>query len=131
MRAAGVMLGFVLSACSTSAGGPEYIEFGVGALEFDGDEYPLRCTPMPVMPGGHTVLEVGFDGAFSARLDAMRHQVDVTFSGINVPEVANRSIPRAAMEDGYAETDLRIETLEGRRFTVLLATCGSSTTTMP
>jgi hypothetical protein len=128
MKNAVLCCGLIVLGCSTSAGGPEYVEFGVGAIEFGGDQYPLRCTPMPVMPGGHTVLEVSFDGAFSARLDAMRHQVDVTFSGINVPEVKNRSIPRAAMEDGYAETDLEIETLEGRQFTVLLATCSSSTT---
>jgi hypothetical protein len=126
MRAA-VALGLVLSACNTTAGGPEYIEFGISAIEDAGDEYPQTCTPVPVMPGGHTMHEVPFGGFFSARVDARRDDVEVTFSGISLPEVAHRVIPRAALEQGYAETDLRIETLEGRRFTVLLtSSCKAS-----
>lgn len=37
-----------------------------------------------------------------------------------MPEVANRTIPRQSLEAGFAETDLRVETLDGRRFTVSL-----------
>jgi hypothetical protein len=128
MRTAALALLFGLSACTHTAGGPEYIEFGIAAIEDVGESYPQVCTPVPVMPGARTVHDVPFGGAFSAKVEAERDQVDVTFSGINVPEVANRSIPRAALENGYAETDLRVEALDGRRFTVLLtASCGAST----
>jgi hypothetical protein len=109
-----------LAGCTTSAGGPEYVDFGISASENAGDSYPQVCTPMPIMPGGHTLRDIPFGDAFSATVDATRDRVAVTFDGINVPETANRAIPRQALVDGYAVSDLAIETLEGRRFTVTL-----------
>ena len=117
----------VVYACSLTAGGPEYLEVLLSATEDGSAEAVERCTPVPVMPGAHAARDVTFVDAFHARVDATRDRVIVTFVGINDPELANETISHDALESGFAVTDLRVETTEGRRFTLLISSsCPSS-----
>jgi hypothetical protein len=109
-----------LADCNTSAGGPEYVELAV-IVTPDGDvESPETCLPVPMMPGGRTAKDARFDPGFTVHMEAERDRVDVTFQGILDPASANRSLSRAALEDGFAENDIRVETVDGGRATVLL-----------
>ena len=120
-----------LSDCSLTAGGPEYVEVSVSATEDGSVETVQRCTPLPVMPGGHAAQDLTFADAFHARVDATRDRVNITFVGINDPELANETISRESLENGFAITDLRIETIEGRRFTVVISSACPSSMTEP
>jgi len=114
-------LAVALSNCALTAGGPEYLEVSLSATEDGSAETVQRCTPVPVMPGAHAAREVTFADAFHARVDASRDRVIVTFIGIDDPELANETISREALENGFAVTDLRVETTGGRRFTVTIS----------
>lgn len=108
-----------LADCDTSAGGPEYVELGILVTPDGEAESPETCLPVPMMPGGRTAKDVSFEPGFSVHLEAERDRVDVTFQGIIDPASANRALSRAALEDGFAE-NIRVETLDGGRATVLL-----------
>jgi hypothetical protein len=117
---AALLVALGLASCDTSAGGPEYIELAV-IVTPDGDvESPQTCLPVPMMPGGRTATDARFEPGFSVHLEAERDRVDVTFQGIFEPEAARRTLSRAVLEDGFAESDIRVETLDGGRATVLL-----------
>jgi hypothetical protein len=109
-----------LAHCDTSAGGPEYLELGVIVTPDGGEPSPQTCLPVPVMPGGHTAKDASFEPGFSVHLDAVPDRVTVTFQGILDPSSANRSLPSEALEGGFAEDDIRVETTDGGRATVLL-----------
>jgi hypothetical protein len=117
---AALLMALGLASCDTSAGGPEYIQLAI-IVTPDGDvESPQTCLPVPIMPGGRTAKDARFEPGFTVHLEAERDRVDVTFDGIIDPEGANRSLSRAVLEDGFAESDIRVETLAGARATVLL-----------
>jgi hypothetical protein len=118
--AALALLTFSLAACDTAAGGPEYVELAVIVTPDGEAESPQTCLPVPMMPGGRTAKDARFEPGFSVHLEADRDRVDVTFQGIVDPASANRSLSRGVLEDGFAENDLRVETPEGGRATVLL-----------
>jgi hypothetical protein len=109
-----------LAHCDTSAGGPEYIELAIIVTPDGGEESPQTCLPVPVMPGGRTAKDASFEPGFSVHMEAVRDRVDVTFQGILDPGSANRSLSREVLLDGFAESDIRVETTDGGRATVLL-----------
>lgn len=109
-----------LADCDTSAGGPEYVELAIIVTPDGEAESPQTCLPVPMMPGGRTAKDVTFEPGFSVHMEAERDRVDVTFQGIIDPASANRALSRAVLEDGFAENDIRVETLDGGRATVLL-----------
>jgi hypothetical protein len=109
-----------LAHCDTSAGGPEYVELAVIVTPDGGEESPQTCLPVPVMPGGRTAKDASFEPGFSVHMEAVRDRVDVTFQGILDPASANRSLSREVLLDGFAENDIRVETTDGGRATVLL-----------
>jgi hypothetical protein len=121
LRALGLTaLAIGLAGCDTSAGGPEYVELAV-IVTPDGEmELPQVCLPVPMMPGGRTAKDARFEPGFTVHLEAERDSVTVTFQGIYEPELANRSLSRTTLEDGFSENDIRVETLDGGRATVLL-----------
>jgi hypothetical protein len=121
-----------LADCDTSAGGPEYPDLGI-IVTPDGDvESPQTCLPVPVMPGGRTAKDVTFEPGFSVHLEAERDRVVVTFQGILDPSSANRTLSREALVNGYAEPDIRVETTDHARATVLLvAPCRPETDAGP
>jgi hypothetical protein len=115
-----VLLAVGLSSCDTTAGGPEYVQLAV-IVTPDGDaELPQACLPLPMMPGGRTAKTTRFEPGFTVQMEAERDRVDVTFHGIIEPELANRSLSRALLEDGFSESGIRVETLDQGRATVLL-----------
>lgn len=119
-KAVAAALALVLASCETSAGGPEYVELAVIVTPDGGEESPQTCLPLPMMPGGRTEKDASFEPGFGVHLEADRDRVDVTFLGIVDPASANRSISRTVLEDGFSENDLRVETLDGARASVLL-----------
>jgi hypothetical protein len=109
-----------LVGCNFTAGGPEYVQLAVIVTPDGGAESPETCLPLPMMPGGRTVKDARFEPGFSVHLAAERDRVDVTFHGIKDPAAANRSLSRATLEGGFSERDIRVETADGSRATVLL-----------
>jgi hypothetical protein len=109
-----------LCGCDTTAGGPEYVELAVIVTPDGERESPQTCLPVPMMPGARTVKDARFEPGFNVHLEADRDHVEVTFQGILDPASANRSLSRAVLEDTFVENDLRVETPDGGRATVLL-----------
>jgi hypothetical protein len=108
--------------CDTTAGGPEYVELAIIVTPDGERESPQTCLPVPMMPGGHTAKDARFEPGFSVHLEAVRDRVEVTFHGIIDPAAANRSLSRAALEDGF-RNDIRVETLVGGADVLLVAPC--------
>jgi hypothetical protein len=126
-----VALAVGLADCDTSAGGPEYPDLAV-IVTPDGDvESPQACLPVPVMPGGRTAKDVTFEPGFSVHMEAERDRVEVTFQGILDPSAANRTISREALVNGYAEHDIRVETLDGGATVQLVSPCRPETDAGP
>jgi hypothetical protein len=119
-RWAAILLGLGLAGCDTTAGGPEYVELAVIVTPDGGVESPQVCLPVPMLPGGRTAKDARFEPGFGVHLEADRDSVEVRFNGIIEPELANRSLSRTILEDGFSENDIRVETLDGGRATVLL-----------
>jgi hypothetical protein len=108
--------------CSPSAGGPEYLDVRVSAVEDGSTEPQTFCVPVPVMPGGRTSRERSFANAFTTKIDASRDRIIIVFLGILRPELFNADIGAAELaDDSYTDSDLRVETPGGRRFTVDIA----------
>lgn len=120
-------LGLGYAACSESAGGPDYVQVGVGAGRA-GAVVDLECTWMPVMPGGIVEREFELNGGIGAWLHGTRDGAEVKFSGIENASAAGRSFSHETLENGFAER-IDVVTAAGDDFVILVNSgCGSAVT---
>lgn len=117
----------LLSACSESAGGPEYTQIGVGAGRV-GAVADLECTRLPVMPGGIVERELELNGGVRAWLRGTRDGAEVKFSGIENPNGARRSFSHETLDNGFVER-IEVVTLAGDDFVIVVNSgCGTGVT---
>ena len=117
----------LLSACSQSAGGPEYTQLGVGAGRA-GAVADLECTRLPVMPGGIVQREFELNGGVRAWLRGTRDGAEVKFSGIEAPHEAQRSFSHETLDTGFVER-INVVTLAGDDFVIVVNSgCGDGVT---
>lgn len=110
----------VLGACSLEPGGPAYAQLSLYAENERGLVTDDECTMLPVLPGGHTVREFRFGGAFRATLEAERDELRLSFEGVRNQEDFRRKLTHERLHAGYAE-QLTLETLDGEAFDVFLS----------
>lgn len=116
-----------LGACSESAGGPDYVQVGIGAGRA-GSIVDLECTWMPVMPGGIVERDLELNGGISAWLHGTRDGAVVKFSGIADPDAAARAFTHETLDSGFAER-INVVTAAGDDFIILVNSgCGSGVT---
>jgi hypothetical protein len=114
-----VAISLLLGACTLEPGGPEYAQLSVYAENERGLVTDDACTMLPVLPGGLTVRELEFAGAFTAQLEAQRERLRLRFEGVREPEELSRQFSAERLHAGYAE-EIRLETLDGDVFSVFL-----------
>jgi hypothetical protein len=111
-RHGALLVVLALAACSTSAGGPEYLEIGATVGSPSGSVSEEACTPVPVMPGAQTARDLPLGGA-RVHLEATRDLVTVTWWGAfardNTPDLR---IQRSALIGGYSN-DVLLEDANG------------------
>jgi hypothetical protein len=107
------------AACTLEAGGPEYAQLSVSAENERGFVTEHACTMLPVLPGGFTVREIDFGGAFKATLEAERDELRLRFEGVRDAEDFRRRFSAERLHAGHAE-DVTLETLDGDVFSVFL-----------
>lgn len=110
----------ILGACSLEPGGPEYAQLSLYAENERGLVTDEECTMLPVLPGGRTVREFQFAGAFRATLEAERDELRLSFEGVRSQEEFQRTLKHERLHAGYAE-QLRLETFDGEAFSVFLS----------
>jgi hypothetical protein len=112
-------ISLILAACTLEPGGPEYAQLSVYAENERGLVSDDACTMLPVLPGGLTVRELDFGGAFTARVEADRESLNLHFEGVREPDDLRRRFSAERLHAGYAE-ELTLETLDGDAFSVFL-----------
>ena len=116
-----------LADCSESAGGPDYVQVGLGAGRA-GAVVDLECTWMPVMPGGIVEREFELNGGIGAWLRGTRDGVRVKFSGIENPGDAERTFSHDAIDSGFGER-IDVVTAAGDDYVILVNSgCGGGVT---
>lgn len=123
------VLAFVpaLADCSESAGGPDYVQIGLGAGRA-GAIVDLECTWLPVMPGGIVERELELNGGIGAWLRGTREGARVKFSRIENASDAERRFSHDTIDSGFAER-INVVTAAGDDYIIIVNSgCGSGVT---
>ena len=114
-----LLLGCLGHACTNDPAGLSYTSVTLSATNAQGESTPGECTTLPILLGSHAMNTIDFDGQFEARVFASAREVEISFTGIQDPGAAKRTLSAEQLDAGYAET-VTLVANDGQQFDVLI-----------